>query len=150
MNRITKAWKALRGTLEPEVRVETRAETRERLVPVGDAFVPVYRVSSKAHKEAMAWHKHNEEMWRIHETHIITMSAYRERVPPKPRPVAPEPPEWQGRIFRSCAEAFQAHGEDAEVEQLNAFVVGDKAYLLWGMTEADIQPKPKRPKGSRA
>jgi len=147
MNRLKKAWLALTDRLEPEVRVETKTETRDRLVPVGDAFVSVYRVSSKAHKAAMEWFKHQEEMHRLHEQHVITMRVYGKYVSSKPPPVAPTPPEWQGRIFRSCADAFQAHGEDAEVEQLNAFVVGDKAYLLWGMTEADIQPKPKRPKG---
>jgi hypothetical protein len=151
MTRLKQAWLALCGRLEPE-RVEVVREVErvaERLIPVGDNFELVYRAGSRDHQVALENYKFASDMWRMRAS-TRAFSQSRGYTPePDPHPELPVRPEWDGRIYQSCAEVFAAHGENAEARAVKAFIVGDKAYEIGGITEHSIQPKPKIAKGSK-
>ena len=122
MNRFRKAWLALTGRLEPEVReVEKQVDV---LVPVSDSIVTVYQATSKEHDRAL--HSH--------------LRAYM-LVP------FPKPPSWHGKLYWTCADAFAVGGADANVAGVSAFIGGNKAFLLGKLTATDMPAKPKRAKG---
>ena len=127
MSRLTDAWAALCG--RPKI-VENTVEVEkiiERLVPAGDSIVTVFEARSRTYG-------------------LVTRWSGLGAIPP-----APCKPKWHGNIYLTCAQGFaECGGEDADLVQRKALVVGGKAYLFDGLVERDIQPKPKRAKGARA
>lgn len=58
-------------------------------------------------------------------------------------------PDWHGTLYRTCAEAFAAHGAEADVVPCMAIIDGNKAYVFTGLEERTLAPKPKVAKGKR-
>jgi len=99
MNRFITAWKALRGTLEPEIVIADTAVVRT-----------VYTTGGYC---GYGW----------------------------------------GSAPKHYATCQQAHEESlgAEVKASKTLLIGGKHYWMpYGLREARLEPKPKRPKGSRA
>lgn len=117
---IKKAWLALWDMLEPET-VEKIVE-KEVPVIVGSSIENIYLAESNtiARLARIGWH-----------------TSYTAR------------PDWHGKYFKSCTDAFAACGDDANVTSKRALVSGNKAFLLAEGGGVDLLPKPKVPKGKR-
>jgi hypothetical protein len=156
MNRLKKAWLALTDRLEPGVREVVREVERIKEVPmaVGDKAVTVFVARSRSHKGAMEkWYEEYRQWWkRQYELEYSTLSSYgRIPIPQRgPEPERPTPPDWHGRAYLTCTQAFKAHGADADLTPSMALIDKGRAYLFDSLCEVDLAPKPKRPKGSRA
>jgi len=122
MNRLKKAWLALTDRLEPEVRVEKVVEQQD---VYGDAIkVTLFRADDP-----------RKELW----DRAVAFAV----------PVDYEPAAWHGSHFATCAQAF-AECPGANVVEVNVWRVGDAYYQTPRLSRIKVQPKPKRPKGSRA
>jgi hypothetical protein len=150
MNRLKKAWLALTDRLEPEVREVVRI--KEVPTAVGDKAVTVFVARSRPHKEAMGRWQEEHRKWFHRKFDFEHRRSYGSPnvSPPGPEPARPIPPDWHGRAYLTCTQAFKAHGADADLTPSMALIDKGRAYLFDSLYEVDLAPKPKRPKGSRA
>lgn len=156
---IKRAWAAFWREPEPVVVEKPVEKVVERHVAVGPDVVDVFQVASKSYAEAMrnywrwdlpAWNrkKHDYEAGKKYGSSLY--NVYAGSPPPGPEPEKPVEPEWAGRIYRTCAQAFAELGADADLTPRKALIVGDSAYILDGMRPLPLAPKPKVAKGKRA
>lgn len=157
MNRFRKAWLALTDQLQPEVVTKETILTRAVFVPAGDGVVTVYVAQSKSYqrgseaywRERMEWIRRKSEYEVGQELRHSPYNTYRYSPHPGEEPKEPVAPEWSGRAYLTCAQAFAEIGEDADLTPHKAIVANGKAYLLTNMAERELAPKPKVAKGKR-
>lgn len=122
MNRVRKAWLALMGRLEPEVREVKVEVVRE-----------VYGEAQEA------------EVYRaVDPRQAMHMRAYAFGGIPFQSDIA----EWNGRYFATCEQAFK-ECPGAEVVSEKVWRIGGRLYKGPTLAHIKVQPKPKRAKGRK-
>ena len=113
-------------TRQPET-VEKIVKVREEVkvyFPVGDGVVNVFVAYSRS--------------YRASQDAYYRSTSY--SVGPKEPPPAPE---WHGKAFVSCAQAFEECGSDADVRPAKALLHEDGAYVLEFGKLVRVAPKPR-------
>ena len=111
---------------EPET-VEKIVKVREEVkvyFPVGEGVVNVFVAFSRSYKASQDRHYQS-----------ATYGVW----PREP----PTPPEWHGKAFVSCAQAFEECGSDADVRPAKALLHEDGAYVLEFGKLVRVAPKPR-------
>lgn len=122
--------------------VEGPRETIEKFVPSGDGMVSVFIAKSRSYESGMRSYAYSCQAFDMR--HVFPGGRILER------PQPPVRPEWCGRAYLSCSQAFDECGEDAELTNAKAFIDDGKAYVVIGLKPHDLAPKPKAAKGKRA